>query len=204
MLRSTITAEKFIGGAVAEDRIRKWVKSRITETIDNEDMIEVIQEIKDFVQQLSNLATGTIENSDGHSSDASDLLLSQTIERRLDVHRADTTGIYDHASLKNGAEIIYGGKRGTSKSLIDDLPVFNRILQNSKLRFYGFGPEASLTATYPPNALGQCWSFRQTPLKEQLKERELFENDDSVPNDFKRGNFGTLTIRLSEPILVDS
>jgi hypothetical protein len=25
-----------------------------------------------------------------------------------------------------------------------------------------------------------------------------------VPNDFKRGNFGTLTIRLSEPILVDS
>jgi hypothetical protein len=106
--------------------------------------------------------------------------------------------------LKNGAEIIYGGKRGTSKSLIDELPIFNRVLQNSNLRFYGFGPESALTATYPPNTLGQCWSFRQTPLKEQLKERKRFENDDSVPNDFKRGNFGTLTIRLSEAILVDS
>ena len=204
-LRSTITAEKFVGGPVAEDRIRQWVRSRISETVDNdEEVIEIIKEVEIIAQELSNYATKSVKKDNGDSPDNSDLLLSQMIESRFDVHRADTTGIYDHASLKNGAEIIYGGKRGTSKSLIDELPIFNRVLQNSNLRFYGFGPESALTATYPPNTLGQCWSFRQTPLKEQLKERQLFENDDSVPNDFKRGNFGTLTIRLSEPILVDS
>ena len=196
VLRSTITAEKFIGGAVAEDRIRTWVKSRLAEMVDNdEDAVEVIQEIEDFTQKISKTKPST-------NTKESDLQLSQIIVSQLDVHRADTTGIYDYASLKNGAEVIYGGKRGTSKSLIDELPVFNRILQNSNLRFYGFGPETALTATYPPNSLGQCWSFGQTSLKEQLKERQLFENDNRVKNDFKRGNFGTLTIRLSEPISV--
>lgn len=200
MLRSTMTAEKFIGGSVAEDRIRKWVKSRIEKLIDNEEeAVESIEDIKSFSQELSEVSTQTVQ-----SDSESDSILSQIIVNRVDVHRADTTGIYDHASLKNGAEIIYGGKRGTSKSLIDELPIINRILQKSNLRFYGFGPEAALTATYPLSALGQCWSFRQTPLKDQLKERQLFENDDLVPNDFKRGNFGTLTIRLSEAILVDS
>jgi len=207
-LRSTITAERFIGGAVAEERIRKWVKSKITEAInDEEDATQVIEEIEDFVRQLSEVPMKALSGNElsqeelyqGHMKVVSDIIQSQ-----LETHRADTTGIYDSASLKNGAEIIYGGKRGTSKSLIDELPVLNRILQNSKLRFYGFGPEAALTATYPPNTLGQCWSFRQTPLKDQLKERELFENDDSVPNDFKRGNFGTMTIRLSEPTQVYS
>lgn len=197
MLRSTITAEKFIGGALAEERIRKWVKSQIIEEIKNEeDATEVIKEIEDFVKQLSDAAVKGVAVQQPS--------MSQIIESHLESHRADITGIYDNASLKNGAEIIYGGKRGTSKSLIDDLPILNRILQNSNLRFYGFGPEAALTATYPPNTLGQCWSFRQTPLKEQLKERELFENDNNVPNDFKRGNFGTLTIRLSQPISVEN
>jgi len=202
MLRSTITAEKFIGGTVAEERIRKWVKSQIIEAInDEEDAAEVIKEIEDFVRQLSG---GAVKDVAVQLPQGPMEALSKIIESRLESHRADTTGVFDNASLKNGAEIIYGGKRGTSKSLIDELPILNRIFQNSNLRFYGFGPESALTATYPPNALGQCWSFRQTPLKEQLKERELFENDDSVPNDFKRGNFGTLTIRLSQPIRVDS
>jgi hypothetical protein len=204
-LRSTITAEKYVGGPVAEDRIRQWVRSRISETVDKEKgVIEIIKNVEITAQELAKYATKSVKKANGDSPDNSNLLLSRMIESRFDVHRADTTGIYDHASLKNGAGIIYGGKRGTSKSLIDELPIFNRVLQNSNLRFYGFGPESALTATYPPNTLGQCWSFRQTPLKEQLKERQLFENDDSVPNDFKRGNFGTLTIRLSEPILVDS
>jgi len=198
ILRSTISAEKFIGGPVAEDEIRTWVQSRIEEMIDDdEELSEAIEEIEKFPQLLSKSKTNT-------NTEQSDLQLTQIIRDRLDIHRADTTGIYDYASLKNGAEVIYGGKRGTSKSLIDELPVLNRILQNSNLRFYGFGPEAAMTATYPPNSLGQCWSFGQTSLKEQLKERKLFENDKKVKNDFKRGNFGTLTIRLSKPISVES
>ena len=185
-LRSTITAEKFTGGAVAEERIRMEVQYHIDNMIDDdEDAMEAIQAI----------APST-------TAGPSDDQLSEIIAEYLDARRADITGIYDYASLKNGAEVIYGGKRGTSKSLIDELPVLNRILQNSNLRFYGFGPEAALTATYPPSALGQCWSFGQTSLKEQLKERKLFESDTTVKNDFKRGNFGTLTISLPQAISV--
>ncbi len=199
LLRSTITAEKFVGGAVAENRIRAWVRSRIEKMMDDdEEALQVIQEMEEFALSLADAAPSTTTTYN------SNLELSQIIQGQLDVHRADTTGVYDYASLKNGAEIVYGGKRGTSKSLVDELPVLNRILQNSNLRFYGFGPEAALTATYPPSALGQCWSFRQTSLKEQLAERQLFEHDTAVKNDFKRGNFGTLTIRLSEPIAVQS
>jgi len=202
-LRSTITAEKFIGGAVAEDRVRKWVESQIKKAINaDDDATEALKKINFLVQKLSQSVNNVVEKDDGSSK--VDLLVTEIVESRLEVDRADTTGILDHASLINGAETIYGGKRGTSKSLIDDLPVFNRILQNANLRFYGFGPEAALTVTYPPNTLGQCWSFQQTTLKEQLKEKQLYQNDDSVPDDFKRGNFGTLTIRLPTPIYVES
>jgi hypothetical protein len=202
-LRSTITAEKFIGGAVAEDRVRKWVESQITKALKEDgDATEALEAINIFVQKLSE-SVGNVVTEDDDSSEV-DLLVTKIVQSRLEVDRADTTGTFDHASLKNGAEIIYGGKRGTSKSLIDYLPIFNRILQNANLRFYGFGPEAALTATYPPHTLGQCWSFQQTPLKEQLKDRQLFQKDGSVPDDFKRGNFGTLTIRLPSPIYVGS
>ena len=202
-LRSTITAEKFIGGAVAEDRVRKWVEAQISKSIKEDgDAIEALEEINVFVQKLSESVGNVVAKADDSSE--VDLLVTKIVQSRLDVDRADTTGIFDHASLKNGAEIIYGGKRGTSKSLIDYLPIFNRILQNANLRFYGFGPEAALTATYPPHTLGQCWSFQQTPLKEQLKDRQIFQKDGAVPDDFKRGNFGTLTIRLPSPIYVES
>mmetsp|Transcript_25315 Transcript_25315/g.53975 ORF Transcript_25315/g.53975 Transcript_25315/m.53975 type:complete len:783 (+) Transcript_25315:120-2468(+) len=204
--RSRTTAEEFIGGPNAESRIREWVKSLIAQAIaDDHDAEEVIKEIEDFSKVLSAPLEKAMEVEDVDDSfDALDLKLSKIIESRLDIHRADVTGMYDHASLKNGAQIIYGGKRGTSKSLIDCLPMVNRILQSSRLRFYGFGPEAALTATYPPNTLGQCWSFRETPLKEQLKDRLVFESDNDVPNDFKRGNFGTLTIQLPYPTVVES
>jgi hypothetical protein len=202
-LRSTITAEKFIGGAVAEDRVRKWVSSQITKAIKEDgDATEALDAINAFVQKISDSVDYVVQK-DEDSSEV-DLLVTKIVQSRLEVDRADTTGIFDHASLKNGAEIIYGGKRGTSKSLIDYLPIFNRILQNANLRFYGFGPEAALTATYPPHTLGQCWSFQQTPLKEQLKDRQTFQKDGTVPDDFKRGNFGTLTIRLPSPIYVES
>jgi len=206
LLRSTITAEKFIGGTVAKDRIRNWVRSKIAIAIEDDQMSEIFGVIEGFINDLTELAVNKARKNDGEadSSDSLHLLLTEIIQNSLDVHRADLTGVFDHASLKNGAEIIYGGKRGTSKSLIDTLPIMNRILQSSNLRFYGFGPEAALTPTYPPNTLGQCWAFQQIPLKEQLKERELFEDQNKVPNDFKRGNFGTLTIRLPSPLWVES
>jgi len=198
-LRASITVENFVMGAVAEDRIREWVYLQITWAVDNDDdTVGILREIEEFTRRPFIPGSEKIQKLNGSN------LLSRAIQNWLEVHRADKTGRYDHALLKNGAEIIYGGERGTSKSLIDELPILNKILQKSSLSFFGFGPDAALTETYSLNAQGQCWSFKDTPLREQLRERNLFEKDKSGLSDFKRGNFGTLTIRLPGPILVDS
>jgi Sad1 / UNC-like C-terminal len=204
MLRAKMTAEKFMHGSVARERIRGWIKQQLDAALEeNEDVVQALS-------RLEELASEKKFETDQSGGSQADLLarslqdVQQTILERLEIDRADATGTYDHASLINGATVLYGGKRGTSKSLIDNLPIVNRLLQQSGFRFYGFGPEVALTSTYPRNALGQCWSFHQTTLEEQLKERELHRDDTSTPDDFKRGNFGTLTIRLAKPVWVSS
>jgi hypothetical protein len=204
LLRAQMTAERFVNGDVAEQRIRGWIKAELDRALDGHG---------DLVHALSRLderASGmTVEEAD-HPNGSNALsvkaveYLQEAIQQQLQIDRADVTGVYDHASLMNGATVLYGGKRGTSKSLIDDLPVVNRILQRSRFRFCGFGPEVALTPTYPRNSLGQCWSFHQTTLEEQLKERALFQSDTGTPDDFKRGSFGTLTISLPHPVRVGS
>ena len=200
LLRAQMSAEKFINGATASDKIKKWISPLINEGLDrNTDAAAAIAHIPKMGE-----VSVEVENEGSSLASHSTEEIDIAIQERLEADRADTTGIIDHSSLKNGAQIIFGGKRGTSKSLVDTLPLFNRILQKANLRFYGYGPEAALTPTYPPNALGQCWSFQQTPLKEQLKEKQTYQRNDSVPNDFKRGNFGTLTISLPTPVFVTS
>lgn len=196
MLRAQMTAERFMSGDVAEQRIRGWIKAELDKALHgNGDAAHALA-------RLEEIASGTaVKNVD--QSKALEYL-EKTIQHGLEIDRADVTGVYDHASLMNGATVLYGGKRGTSNSLIDDLPIVNRILQGSKFRFYGFGPEVALKPTYPRNALGQCWSFRQTTLEEQLRERALFQSDTGTPDDFRRGSFGTLTIRLPQPVRVRS
>jgi hypothetical protein len=75
-------------------------------------------------------------------------------------------------------------KRATSPSLVDSLPLLNRLMQHARLRFYGHGPEAALTPTFPVNALGQCWAFERHP-----QER-------------KGGRYATLTVQLGQPVHV--
>jgi Sad1 / UNC-like C-terminal len=41
--------------------------------------------------------------------------------------------------------------------------MWNRVAVWFFLRFYGYGPMAAITLTYPNTALGQCWSFRSLP-----------------------------------------
>jgi hypothetical protein len=206
-LRAQMTAEKFMTGNVVSERIRKWVRPHITKALSgNFDATRAIASLPRLAQSKKENLMAMVESSSDSEDDETQSMedIDQIIQTRLEMHRADITGLYDHASLKNGAEIIYGGKRGTSKSLIDYLPLFNKLLQKAQLKFYGFGPEAALTPTYPPHTLGQCWSFQQTPLKEQLKDRQLVQSDAAVPDDFKRGSLGTLTIRLPTPVVVES
>jgi hypothetical protein len=105
----------------------------------------------------------------------------------LEKERADQTGRVDHASVLNGAVVLYGGERGTSPSLVDQLPVVNRLASLWSLRNYGLRPEAALMPSYPTlTTLGQCWSFNKDV------------------NKAKQSGYATLTFRLAKPIIVDS
>jgi hypothetical protein len=103
------------------------------------------------------------------------------ITKVLEKERADQLGVVDYASVLAGASVM---KRATSPSLVDSLPLLNRLMQHARLRFYGHGPEAALTPTFPVNALGQCWAFERHP-----QER-------------KGGRYATLTVQLGQPVHV--
>jgi hypothetical protein len=122
---------------------------------------------------------------DGLSED--DML--ETIASRLELQRADRTGRTDYASLAAGASLIRSGPRPTSPSLVDTLPLVNRWLHRVRLRFYGHGPDAALTPTNPPDALGQCWSFEGIPSRKRTSAV---------------GSLATLSVRLPEPVRVES
>jgi hypothetical protein len=210
-LRARMTAEKFMNGDVAKRTVRKWVESRVLNGLSrdpsaNRTLAELEQLYAKQGDDESDVDAIAVSSRGGlHSS----LMrrVESAIQELLEIDRADKTGRFDHAALSNGATVIYGGKRGTSKSLVDDLPLLNRLLRHFNLRSYGFGPEAALVPTYPAHALGQCWSFRQLTLDEQLKERDGFRVDERyyvIPDDFKRGSLGTLTVRFAEPVYVTS
>ncbi|KAG7359141.1 Sad1 / UNC-like protein [Nitzschia inconspicua] len=207
LLRAEMSAEKFMTSRSIMGKVSNWVPQMIEKAIGQDTVAAAaIGRIPDILQSTKELTDDNTAAVLHRKGDLSDALteVDEIIEARLEVDQADTTGMIDYASLKNGAEILYGGKRGTSKSLIDYLPLYNRLMKQAGLRFYGFGPEIALTATFPPNALGQCWSFQPASLKEQLEERKLFQNEHGVPDDFKRGSLGTLTIRLPKPVYVSS
>jgi hypothetical protein len=108
----------------------------------------------------------------------------KTIATRFAVESADQTGQIDYASILNGATIL-----SSSPSLVDNLPVVNRLASLWSTRFYGYGPEAALTPTHPPNALGQCWAFQ--------KQQAGGGRSRATP-------FGVLTIHLVKSAYVES
>jgi hypothetical protein len=183
LLRATMTGEKIVRSKMAEANIRAWVRDQIDAAINSDQAT---------LAALENLTSPKTQQDAITQRDS----VEELIQGRLELELADGTGLFDHASCVNGARVLYGGKRGTSKSLVDSLPLYNRLMQLASLRFYGYGPEAAITPTYPSHALGQCWSFQQMPVKEQLKRRRLQKDD------HKHGNFGTLTIRLPKPLLI--
>jgi hypothetical protein len=183
--QARMTAENLISSPESAEKVREWVKAQIHKTISGD---------TDAARSLHQLSSSSPVGMNFQKVD-------EVIQKRLEIDLADKTGQVDHASLLNGATVILGGKRGTTRSLVDTLPVLNRLMQMAALRFYGYGPEAALTPTYPTYGLGQCWAFVQTPLSDQIKRRR-FATD--LDDDHKRGNFGTLTVSLPSPVLVKS
>jgi hypothetical protein len=180
--------------AKAEEAVRSWIKTQLEATLEeNEEVTQVIVGAQEE----------TPMESVDRSIDVNGLTRDEIIDiisGRLDVELADRTGSYDFASIYNGAKIIREGRRATSKSLVDGLPLGNRLLQLSQLQFYGFGPEAAITPTYPTDALGQYWSFEEIPIEALQKlPRSSFSRDEH-----KNGNLGTLTISLPIAVAVRS
>eukprot|EP00980_Cylindrotheca_fusiformis_P024955 scaffold12769_cov141-Cylindrotheca_fusiformis.AAC.15 len=187
LLRAAMSAERIVKSKDAEAKIRAWVRDQIDSSIQDEPTAKQALELLNSPSSLKQQPNGAEYFGN----------VGELIQGRLAMEVADGTGLYDYASRINGAKVIYGGKRGTTKSLVDTLPLYNRILQLARLRFYGYGPEAAITPTYPRHSLGQCWSFEQMPVKEQLKRRRRLQKDDH-----KHGNFGTLTISLPKPVRI--
>ena len=176
-----------------EGAVRKWIKAELEYTMSENPAV------RDVIVHAMEMPNGPV----ARSSDASRLSrdkIKEIITGRLDIELADRTGLYDHASIYNGARIIRSGKRATSQSLVDTLPLGNRLLQLSQLQFYGFGPEAAITPTYPVGALGQCWSFQEMSIGNLQK----LPRSQSSRDEQKNGNLGTLTISLPTPVAVRS
>ena len=118
------------------------------------------------------------------------------IDRLLEIEDADRTGKFDYASIVHGARVLRRGPYGTSYALYETLPLLNRVLAYTKLRFYGHPPEAALTPTYPMHARGQCWSFTNEYSSSRTRRQAAGIENDMI------GEYATLTVSLPSAIMV--
>jgi hypothetical protein len=154
------------------EKVRVWLQSRVSQEMKlNETAVE-------FLDKLA------AERGVGLSLKS----IQAGIQSRLEIERADHNGHVDYASVGNGAVVVRKGMRATSPSFVDSLPLINRLMHYSGFRFYGHGPEAALTSTFPPDALGQCWAMENSAKG-------------NCPDPFC-GTLGTLTIRFPKPVQV--
>ena len=143
---------------------------------------------------------GNIKNH-GNSSKEVEGVIDRLLEREM----ADTTARYDFASIGNGAKVIRSGSRNTSRSLVENLPLLNRVLAKANLRFYGHGAEAALIPTFPKTALGQCWSFEEEGYRKPVTfYSDNNDEEETLQMEPDRGEYATLSVSLSRAIKIDS
>uniref|UniRef100_A0A7S1ZQF2 SUN domain-containing protein n=1 Tax=Ditylum brightwellii TaxID=49249 RepID=A0A7S1ZQF2_9STRA len=137
-------------------------------------------------------------------------IIKRGIKEQVEVQLADGTGKFDYASLLGGASVVRDGVRRTSLSLVDDLPVLNKILSAGRMRFYGHSAEVALVPTYPKDSLGQCWSFESEDVSKLRKGKYRVAKDDGELGSAEAeraddvGVYATLMVRLSGPVYVSS
>lgn len=170
------TADSAIAAAMQDpnttQKVREWLRSRVAQEMKlNETAVE-------FLDKLA------AEHGVGLSLKS----IQAVIQSRLEIEHADHNGLVDYASIAKGAVVVRKGVRATSSSYVDSLPLVNRVMHYSGFRFYGHGPEASLTPTFPPDALGQCWA--------------MDNNAKDKCSDPFCGSLGTLTLRFPKPVQV--
>ena len=162
-------------------QIQNWIRHLIDSERKNKELDEPLDAEFDPLYAIKN----NIQLGDGNVYTKNDVL--NDIDRLLEVESADRTGIFDHAMIFNGARVLHRGPYATSPSLYESLPLVNRVLAYTKLRFYGHPPEVALV----PSSVygrGQCWSFTE-------------ERHHGVSGEI-RGEYATLTVNLASPVFV--
>lgn len=176
-------------------KVQSWLRNDLKNAVKWEELLSNI--VLENVTEIIVEKVGEKEDRSVDGALKADAIVAQ-VEDRLEIDIADQTGEFDYASIRNGASIIRRGPRATSLSVVQNLPFLNRLLSFTGLRFYGHGPEAALTPTNPPDALGQCWAFQseEALAKKRRKPKSA--------QDFSRGSFATLAVRLAKSIYVHS
>jgi glutaredoxin 3 len=182
------TSEALIGPAGPSVTIQQWAQRLIKEECQKEGVDEPVS------IQVESLTDGTKKDTSSSPAGAYNArAASKDIDRLLEIEDADRTGKFDYASVIHGARVLRRGPRATSLSLFEGLPLINRVLAYSKLRFYGHPPEVALRPTTTLYSPGHCWSFGD----DFSSNRARLQTQDGL-----RGEYATLTVALSQEIIV--
>ena len=184
------TSEAIIGPTDPSDHARRWTQRLVKEECQKEG-IDGIPSVQ--VDLPNDVAKKKAASSSPLGGAYNARAASNDIDRLLEIEDADRTGKFDYASVIHGARVLRRGPRATSLSLYESLPLINRLLAYSKLRFYGHPPEVALRPTTTMYAKGHCWSFGD----EFSISRARRHTQDGL-----RGEYATLTVALSQEITV--
>lgn len=184
------------------ESIQSWA-SEVIEEIEDTMISDDIPEVDTLKLNLNKYDSPPQENI---SVGLSQTEVQSIIDKRLEKEMADLTGEFDYASAQSGGTVIHSGPQRTSLSLVDNMPLLNKFLSWTKLRFYGYGPDIALIPTYPKTALGQCWSFEKEGSRQRIgiiTDMERSEDEERENNPI-RGEFATFAVTLAKPTRVHS
>lgn len=182
------TSEALIGPTGPSVQARRWTQRLVKEECQKKGVDEIPSVQVDLPNDIAKKAESPSPVGAYNARAA-----SKDIDRLLEIEDADRTGKFDYASVVHGARVLRRGPRATSLSLYESLPLINRVLAYSKLRFYGHPPEVALRPTTTMYARGHCWSFGD----EFSTSRARRQTQDGL-----RGEYATLTVALSQEITV--
>jgi len=187
------TSEALIGPTGASSHAKQWLEQVIAEELHKRGVDEHPPLIDEATIPSSSSGKSSPSNTDGVFT-FNDAVID--IDRLLEIEDADRTGKFDYASIVNGAQVVRRGPYSTSYSLYETLPLVNRVLAYTKLRFYGHPPEAALVPTFPMHTRGQCWSFTNEQSSSRTRRQAGASSGDMI------GDYATLTISLPSAISV--